>query len=370
MANGVVSKTTRTREKYWQHWCDYARACRIDPFLKHVTNLERDTIIGGYAARVRRGYYGKGATIKVQAVTDALSSISKTIELVGEQSPLYKDPSGSHYTTPIQRIIEGFRRDDPPPVPQLAVPVAVPNLCYEAGMKNGSSKATTIGNLALIAFYYLLRVGEYTKPKFSYHNGVKRPATRTKQFRVGDVGFFKNGKILPRSSPLEVLLECDAATLKITNQKNGQMGQTIHQEAISDMDHCPVRALARQVHAIFAAGGTTQSLLCTYFTEAGEEQAVTSQDMIMAVRSATKLLNLEGVGICPDLVGSHSLRAGGAMAMKLHGESDTTIMKFGRWRSATFLMYIHNQIAHLSEGVSQRMSQEVPFTNIAAIEDS
>ena len=146
------------------------------------------------------------------------------------------------------------------------------------------------------------------------------------------------------------------------------MGQTIHHEALSSSSHCPVKALARQVNYILSAGGTTESLLCTYFTDTGEEEAVTSKDMITAVRSATKLLNLDGVGICPDLVGSHSLRAGGAMAMKLHGETDTTIMKFGRWRSTTFLMYIHSQIAHLSAGISERMSRPVPFTNIAAIE--
>ena len=146
------------------------------------------------------------------------------------------------------------------------------------------------------------------------------------------------------------------------------MGQTVHHESVPDIEHCPIKALASQVYSILSTGGTAESLLCTYFDDDGEEQAVTSQDMVHAVRTATKLLNMEGVGICPDLVGSHSLRAGGAMAMKLHGESDTTIMKFGRWRSTTFLMYIHSQIAHLSAGVSQRMSQHIPFTNIAAIE--
>ena len=81
------------------------------------------------------------------------------------------------------------------------------------------------------------------------------------------------------------------------------------------------------------------------------------------------LSNLDKVGINPDLVGIHSLRAGGAMALKLHGKSDTTIMKMGCWSSITFLMYIHNQIGHLSKDLSTRMSQLVPFLNIAAIEE-
>ena len=63
-----------------------------------------------------------------------------------------------------------------------------------------------------------------------------------------DVGFSKNGKILTRRSPLRQLLKSDSATLKITNQKNGRMGQTIHHE--SSGDNGGVAALARRIHHI------------------------------------------------------------------------------------------------------------------------
>ena len=46
------------------------------------------------------------------------------------------------------------------------------------------------------------------------------------------------------------------------------------------------------------------------------------------------------------MVGAHSLRVGGAMAMKVNGVDTETIMKHGRWTGLTFMMYIHNQIAH------------------------
>ena len=88
------------------------------------------------------------------------------------------------------------------------------------------------------------------------------------------------------------------------------------------------------------------------------------------VRTSTKLLKLNKQAIDPDLVGAHSLRAGGAMALKLNGYDDTVIMKMGRWRSTTFLQYIHNQIAHLSKDVSKKMSMKLPFVNIAAIEQA
>ena len=92
-------------------------------------------------------------------------------------------------------------------------------------------------------------------------NGKRVPATRTKQFVVGNVSFFRIGKIIKRNSPLDKLLMADIAVLKITNQKNGQMGQTITQHATNDA-HCPVKALAHIVHNILSAGGTDKTLLC------------------------------------------------------------------------------------------------------------
>ncbi len=67
-----------------------------------------------------------------------------------------------------------------------------------------------------------------------------------------------------------------------------------------------------------------------------------------------RVLGLDKAGIDTDLIGAHSLRAGGAMALKLMGGSDTVIMKQGRWSGLTFLMYIHNQIAHLSYDLSKK----------------
>lgn len=90
--------------------------------------------------------------------------------------------------------------------------------------------------------------------------------------------------------------------------------------------------------------------------------------MIKHLRNAVIKLDMANSGITPELVGVHSFRAGGAMALKLNGASDTTIMKMGRWTSLTFLQYIHNQIAHLSKDLSTKMSKNLKFQNIAAIE--
>jgi hypothetical protein len=236
----------------------------------------------------------------------------------------------------------------------------------ETGYKTKSPTQQAIGDLGLIAFYYLLRVGEYTKPRYSTSNGVKRRSTRTVQFRVADIGFFYNGQILPRKSSLEILSKATSCTLKITNQKNGRMGQTIHHHAIKGAA-CPIKALARRVHHIFSNGGSAASLICDVYEKKSWTQ-ITSRQMLNSIREAVHALKLHNNGIDADLIGAHSLRAGGAMALKLNGANDTTIMKMGRWSSLTFLQYIHNQIAHLSTDLSNKMSTKIDFINIAAIE--
>ena len=261
--------------------------------------------------------------------------------------------------------MEGWRRQDPPAIPQLAIPVTVPNQMVESANTSKSSITKATADLALIAFYYLLRIGEYTRPRNP--NNARPNTKRTIQFRVGDIGFFKNDKILPRSSPLEILLQADSCTFKITNQKNGRMGETIHNHALPTTTLCPVKAAARRVFHILQNNGTSTNCICDVF-ENNRWTHVTPTHMITNIRTTVRYLDLQNHGIDPDLVGVHSLRAGGAMAMKLQGFNDTTIMKQGRWTSLTFLQYIHNQIAHLSANISSKMSNELTFTNIAAIE--
>ena len=56
------------------------------------------------------------------------------------------------------------------------------------------------------------------------------------------------------------------------------------------------------------------------------------------------------------------------MALKLQHYADILIQKIGRWSSTTWLQYIHTQIAHLPKGVASKMSEDLPFYNIAFIE--
>jgi hypothetical protein len=361
-----VDQATRTRQKYWKHWVEYTKAFNQDPLLNNLDELQKLVILTAFAARVRSGYFGRGTQVRVPSVTEALSAVAKTLQLAGKPSPIHE--AEGVYKIPVARLVEGYRRQDPPSVPQLAIPLSVAQEMQQRGYRSNCKIKQATGDLGLIAFYYLLRVGEYTKPR--YVKQTNKRATRTVQFRVCDVGFFIKGKVLPRDSPLPKLLQATSCTLKITNQKNGRMGQTIHHHAM-DQKACPVKALARRIHHILSNKGTSHNLLCDVWVDkCNTWEQITSAHMTKSLRDAVRTLGLHKNGIDADLVGPHSLRAGGAMALKLTGADDTTIMKMGRWSGLTFLQYIHNQIAHISVGLADQMSTRFDFVNIAAIEQA
>ena len=78
------------------------------------------------------------------------------------------------------------------------------------------------------------------------------------------------------------------------------------------------------------------------------------------------MLDYEGSRNIPvTRVDTHSLRSGGANALSLSGYSDREIMKMGRWRSATFMEYIQEELACFSEGMSKNMKRKFGFVNVA-----
>ena len=108
IASGTVVKTASDREKYWNHWVSYAKTCKINPWLLGIDQLELEIIVSGFAARIRAGNYGRGNQVTVSTVQNGLSAITKTLELAGKSSPLYKEGTDKYKTT-IQRLIEGYR---------------------------------------------------------------------------------------------------------------------------------------------------------------------------------------------------------------------------------------------------------------------
>jgi hypothetical protein len=98
--------------------------------------LQCDIVLMAFAARVRSGHFGKQRKIKAGGVADALAAISTTFQLAGKPSPIHR--SENKYRLSLQRQMESYRREDPPSIPNLAVPVS-----SNSHLQGWSTKYTT-----------------------------------------------------------------------------------------------------------------------------------------------------------------------------------------------------------------------------------
>lgn len=257
---------------------------------------------------------------------------------------------------PFKRLLGSYKNGDPAPQPQLALPVHAIEEAARHFQAPNNPRVRAAADLITTAFFFLLRVGEYTFPR-------RNTVTRTVQFRVQDTTFRRqDGSVIPNTVPLAQLSLADSVTLHLDNQKNGQRGATILHTACPNSWFCPVQALARRVSTIMAFGVDSATPLS--FVSPGIH--VLSGDITRLVKHGATATNLAAEGYDLKRVNTHSLRASGAMALKLQGVADSTIMKIGRWTGLTFPTYIHAQIGALNIGLAEQMAAHVRFVNVGA----
>jgi len=271
----------------------------------------------------------------------------------GLRDPRRSDPAQHHLDVCLTAYIKRCKKEDPAPRPQLAIPSSTILWIALHHCSHAMARMRTIGDLVVLAFFFLLRVGEYTQA----------PEPRqTVPLRRKDIKLWRNNVLLDHTLPLDELLQADAASIKLDNQKNGFRGATLHHTA-SGNTLCPVKSVARLVSQIATLPDTTG--IGTYVDPVGVVRRVTSTEIRAAVQMGAANDNLEAMGYDLTRIGSHSLRSGGATHLKLCGYDETTIKKLGRWSSNTYLIYIQSQIGELTAGVATAMSRILRFHQVS-----
>ena len=325
---GRVAATTKNRATHWGHWTRYCRPLGLDPFLQGVEYTPRVRALTGFAGRVRRGAYGRGKQVQASTVVGALTSVGQEIALACGENPT-KLAWSDKCLPRLQQMYDGWRKEDPATTKQLPIEADVPELLAERGRRpSATERDRAVGDLTLIAFYYQLRISEYTT------KGTCNETKQTVQFKREDITFFKKNQLgqlrcLPRDAPANLISTADGATLKLDNQKNGWKGVCVYQEANGDAYHCPVRALGRRYLHLRQHGASTTTFLSTFWMD-GVCLEVTAENISRALKSAaTELHYPTNKGIPIERINTHSLQSGGANALALAGYLDTQIQKMG-----------------------------------------
>ena len=99
------------------------------------------------------------------------------------------------------------------------------------------------------------------------------------------------------------------------------MGQTIHQESLDPEGD--IVCQARWAHHILSNGGSDSHLIY-HIIVTGPWTALSHLGVVSLVKRGASARKLSQRRIDPDLLGSHSLKGGGVMALKLQHSADAS----------------------------------------------
>jgi len=250
-------------------------------------------------------------------------------------------------------LFRSYDDDDPAPRQEHAIPNSTVRLAA-THFRYGTVHQQTVVALLVLAYFFLLRVGEYTDTP---HKRKKR----TVALRKEDVVMLRNDSPINLDAPIEELLTATSVTICLANQKNGEKDQTILHDAAGDPILCPVVAMADLLDKI--RGRPMNTPLGSY-TDGETHKRAKAEDVRGTLRFAAGQDGLADAGFDLSRIGSHSLRSGGACRLKLAGVDDGIIKKLGRWTSEAYMIYIQPHIAPITRGCAARMASPMRFTNV------
>lgn len=242
-------------------------------------------------------------------------------------------------------MLAAWKKEDPPPKRVKPIPIAViKRLCEIAQqLPAASHHLKAIADMIIIAFFYLLRPGEYTDS-----------ASDTTPFTLADVQLFVGHRRLNLNTATdEELFGATAASLTFTTQKNGIPGEVIRLGRSGDAFCCPTLAIVRRVVHLRAHGAPPTTPLARTFTQSGT-RSVTPKDITHHLRAAVQFLGTD-LGFLPDEISARSLRAGGAMALLVSDIDTDMIRLMGRWRSDEMFRYLHLTADPITKNFARRM---------------
>jgi hypothetical protein len=286
-------------------------------------------------------------------VEQQLRAIGQTFGSVGAPDPRLNAYGKIDFR--LSRQISGYKRRDPPPTRVKPLPVQVLHHLAAitiAMIGEGTIVAQAIFHMIVIAFFFLLRPGEYTSPN-----------AETTTFELQNVIMYVGNVQYPATAiPLHLLQVTSFATLEFTTQKNGVEGEIIGHGPSGDGFICPVDAIRARVRHLWENNAPPHTPLCAYYTPNGTIHCVTSRDITTTLRAVFSQLGPAALGFLAKDVSARSLRAAGAMALFCAHVDTDTIRLIGRWRSDEMLRYLHVQAAPLMRGFAARMLADGNYT--------
>ena len=252
----------------------------------------------------------------------------------------------------IQCTISMWEKIDPHPHQVKPIPVQVLwQVCFIAQhLPPDSVFLCALADMIIIAFFFLLRPGEYTDAP-----------SDTFPFRSMYVQLSIDDRRLDIAMcSLAELSQARFASLTFTDQKNGVRGEVTGLACSGDPYPCPVLALIliRHITHLWANSASSNTPIVRVFhhPNSPSKSKVTPAVITKQLRQAVQFLGPDLGFLLLDVL-AQSLRAAGATAL-LVARVDTGIIRFlGRWRSDEMLRYLYLQAAPIMANYARLMLQ-------------
>jgi hypothetical protein len=203
---GVTSSRSSAANTHWEKWLEFTSVLGQDPLLKTVE--DKIPYLQVFLHRVRHGIYAANqGPVRARSAEDYIRSIGQTYLELGEQDPRMNSHDNLDFR--LARMIKSYKKKDPPPNRVKPVPIAVIRRISRIAYAGNSQNQHAIADMIIIAFFFLLRPGEYCLSK-----------TDSDPFLLADVQFWIGHQRLNTmtATPAQ-LLQATFASLTFTTQK-------------------------------------------------------------------------------------------------------------------------------------------------------
>jgi hypothetical protein len=256
--------------------------------------------------------------------------VGQTYKQLGTRD-LRLDKSTGQLDFRLTRQLRAYEKQDPSPTRVKPTPIqlikTVVNKAYNSAQPSEMEQA--VADMICIAFFFLLRPGEYTYSKDNT------------PFCLQDVSLhITQRKLSPHRISAAALNTVTAVSLRFTTQKNGVKGETISHSLSGDEWVCPCKAIVRRIRHLLKHKQPPQTPLCRFFQNSSPTH-VTSNMVTGTLRLGLTTIGPEKLGIQPHEINVRSLRAGGATALLCANIDPNSIQLLGRWKSDAMLRYLH-----------------------------
>jgi len=342
VASGVVPSNAAAANAHWRLWFSFCSELSIDPSLQEFE--DPIPFLQVFAQRYRTGAINTSQRpVRSRTVEGALRSVGQTLASVGSPDPRLT-PQG-HIDFRLKRMFSSFSKADDPPARVKPVPVPVLQHVMSQAVLSQDPFNLACADMICLAFYFLLRPGEYTGTTCD-----------TQPFQLRDVRFFLGSLSINHTTATpDHLHTANFVTLEFTTQKNSVRGEIIGLGRSGDPHFCPVASAVRRVLHLRQFLASPAQPLASFFDPVQLRLVrLRPADLTASLRLAVAVLGA-AYHFAPTDVSARSLRAAGAMALLCANVDSDRIRLIGRWRSDEMLRYLHVQAEPVMRNFSSRM---------------